>query len=93
MVDSAKQIVAAKKTLDEQIAETEAKLAKLKAQKSGSLLDKESPGVAALISALDAVISQNKCKVIDAIHAISRLKKLGLKIEVPQRKKREKKSV
>lgn len=40
MVESAKQIDAAKNSLDEQIADTEAKLAKLKAKKSGSLLDK-----------------------------------------------------
>jgi hypothetical protein len=80
-----------KKTLQVQVAETEAKLAKLKAKLSGSLLDKTSPGVEKLISALDDVISQNNCKVIDAIHAISKVKKLGLKIEVPLRKAREKK--
>ena len=93
MVDTEKKIVAAKKSLDEQIAEAEAKLAKLKAQKSGMALDKTSPGVSQLMVVLDDVCEQNGCGVIDIIKSISRMKKLGLKIDRPPRKPREKKVV
>ena len=80
------------KTLDQQIAATKAKLAKLEAMKAGKGLEKTSPGVEQLLSSLDAVCSANNCNIVDAIQTISRLKKLGLKIERPPRKARGSKS-
>ena len=81
----------AAKDLDQKIAQAKARLAKLEALKSGKMLDKTSPGMVDLISSLDNVCSTNGCNVLDVINAISRMKKLGLKIERPPRKARTKK--
>lgn len=81
------------KTLDQQIEAAKAKLAKLEAMKAGKRLEKNSPGVEQLLSSLDAVCSVNGCNVVDVIHTISRLKKLGLKIERPVRKPRGKNKI
>ena len=84
---------AAKKTIDQQIAAAEAKLAKLKAMKEGTALDKTSPGMDQLQAALDVVCKENSCTVVDVIKTVSRLRKLGLKIERPIRKPRGKNKV
>ena len=75
-----------KKTIQQQIEEAKAKLAKLESKAAEKGLDKSSPGMDQLLTALDVVCKENKCGVIDVIKSVSRLKKLGLKIERPPRK-------
>jgi hypothetical protein len=77
-----------KKGIDEQISALEKRLAKLKEKKANNVLDAASPGMEKLLASLNDVCSQNGCNVIDVLKAISRLKKLGLKMDRPPRKPR-----
>lgn len=86
----AKKTKPLKKTIDEQIAETEAKLKNLRSKKAEQLLGKTAPGMGQLLAAIDAVVAQNgKCKVVDIVKSISKIKRLGLTIAATPRKKRE----
>lgn len=86
-----------KKTIDDQIAATEAAIKKqqakldvLKAKKSGSgALTKESPGMGELFSALKKVSDENSCNNIEIVKAVVRMKKLPVKIEVTPKKPRD----
>ena len=77
----------AKKTRDEMIAYHEAQLAKLKG--SVGELTKDSAGVAELLAAFDRVGKDNEISATDLIKNLSKFKRLGLKIESPDRKPRQ----
>lgn len=77
----------AKRTIDERIAEAQAKLESLQKQKLNSVkakklkLTKESVGVAELLNQIDSVAKQNGVNVADVIKAVAKLKRTGLVIE------------
>ena len=81
-----------RKTLDEMIEDTKARLKELEAKsklkaKSGSKdLTKDSEGIAALAAALDAVAKIHKITMPNAIRAIARIKRAGLTITNTVRK-------
>jgi uncharacterized membrane protein len=83
----------AAKTLDQQIAETKAKLDRLQAKKDSRVLEKTSVGVDQLLTVLDDVCNKNGCKVVDVFRAVSRIKKLGLTIDRAPRKTTEPKKI
>ena len=66
-----------------EIAEDEKKLAarKKKILESSTDLTKTSPGMQAVIDAVEGAMKQNSVKVIDVIQAIAKLKRAGLTIE------------
>ena len=82
-------VTRAKRTIEERIAETQAKLKslqaeekKLKSAKAKKLvLTKESAGVAELLKQIDSVAKQNGVKAVDVIKAVAKLKRTGLVIE------------
>jgi hypothetical protein len=82
---------AKKKSDAEKLAEYEVKIQALKAKMANNGLDIKSPGVNKLMSAVDDVIKSNKCKVIDVLKTISRLKKQAVEITPKERKARKKK--
>ncbi len=76
-----------RRTIEERIAETEAKLKalqeegrKIKAAKKLGLT-KDSAGVAELLKQIDSVAKQNGVKAADVIKAVAKLKRTGLVIE------------
>lgn len=81
-------MAATKKTLQQQIDETEAKLKSLKERQADHRLERASPGMDQLLVALDVVVKENKCKVVDVIKSLSKMKKLGLQFTSPTRKKK-----
>jgi len=74
------------KSLEQQIKAAEEKLARLKALKDGAALSKTSPGMQELLAALENVCTQNKCKIIDVVKSISKIKRVWYKVEVAARK-------
>jgi len=76
-----------RRTEDELIEALNAKIKALKAAKKAKLkgaskvLTKDSEGIAALAAALDEVAKVHKITVPNAIRAIARIKRAGLKIE------------
>ena len=75
-----------KKTKEQQLAEIEAAEKVLAAKKAKILassadLTKTSPGMQAVIDAVEGAMKQNSVKVIDVIQAIAKLKRAGLTIE------------
>ena len=76
-----------RRTEDELIEALNAKIKALKAAKKAKLkgaskvLTKDSEGIAALSAALDAVAKTHKITIPNAIRAIARIKRAGLKIE------------
>ena len=81
-----------RKTLDEMIEDTKARLkeleakSKLKAKSSSKDLTKDSEGIAALAAALDAVAKVHKIKIPEVIKQIARIKRSGLTITNAVRK-------
>lgn len=70
-----------RRTIEQQIADMEAKLKKLKNRSDKKIqagLNKESEGMAALSAAIDAVCAANKASVSDVIMAIARMRKARL---------------
>lgn len=79
-------VTRAKRTIEERIAETQAKLKSLQNEKKiisakAKKLTKESAGVAELLNQIDSVAKQNGVKVADVIKAVAKLKRTGLVIE------------
>jgi len=78
-----------RRTIEEQIAEAQAKLKalqeqgkKIKEAKSKRfVLNKDSAGVAELLNQIDSVAKQNGVKAADVIKAVAKLKRTGLLIE------------
>ena len=79
----------ARKSIDELIADAEAKLKELHNRKNSVKetfeLNKDSSGMTELISAFDAVVQGNKVKASDVIRAIAKIKRI--RIEIPARGK------
>ena len=73
-----------KKTNKELIAIYESKIKKLKQE--GKKFNKDMPGVAELLTALDVVLDKNNLNYIDVIIGISKMKRTGLVITKPARK-------
>jgi hypothetical protein len=82
-------VTSTKRTIEERITETQAKLKslqnevkKIKSAKGKKLvLTKESAGVAELLNQIDLVTKQNGVKVADVIKAVAKFKRTGLVIE------------
>lgn len=74
-----------RKTIDQKIADAEAKLKKLKTLKSGKTpavaLTAQSEGMAQLLTEITAVATTHKTTIAEVIMAVARIKKTGLKIE------------
>lgn len=81
-----------KKSLQQQIADAELGLKKLKDKAAGGLLTKETAGMDQVLNAIEAVTKSNDCNTIDVLKSISKIKKLGLTITAPDRKPRAKKA-
>ncbi|MDO9052926.1 MAG: hypothetical protein Q7U37_03205 [Gallionella sp.] len=82
----------ARRTKEERIAALEAQIQKLKQESSvpkETKLTKESSGIATAISAIENTAKLNSVSVGDAIKAIARIKRTGLKIEDPVRKSKK----
>jgi hypothetical protein len=81
-----------RKTLEEMIEDTKARLkdleakSKLKAKSGSKDLTKDSEGIAALAAALDEVAKIHKIKIPEVIKQISRIKRSGLVITNAVRK-------
>jgi hypothetical protein len=84
---TAKKTTAQKKSIDDQIAATEKKLAFLKAKKTQ--LNADSPGMKELLSAVDSVVKQNSCKAKVVVETLARIKKTGLVLTQKPRKQRD----
>jgi len=81
-----KKVVKAKKTIDEKIAETNALLKELRAQKklgvsSKKKLTVKSKGVSELLDALKVVTTENKATVSDVLKLIAVNKKVKVTFE------------
>lgn len=81
--------VATRKSLEQQILDTKEKLKKLEAQKSEKGLEKTSPGMDKLLAEIEQVCKINKCKTIDVLRSVNRIKKVGavlqLKVRAPRK--------
>lgn len=79
-----------RKTIEQKIADTEARLKQLKSLKSGKApalsLTAESEGMAQLLADLSAVAATHRTSVAEVIKAVARIKKTGLKIENPRQR-------
>lgn len=81
-----------RKTLEEMIEDTKARLkaleakSKLKAKSGSKDLTKDSEGIAALAAALDEVAKIHKIKIPEVIKQIARIKRSGLVITNAVRK-------
>lgn len=78
-----------RKSLEQQIADTREKLKKLEAEKSKKGLESTSPRMTELLAEIEKVTKLNKCKVIDVIRSINRIKKVGADIQVKARAPRK----
>ena len=85
MATSTKKKVVVKKTLQQQIEETKAKLSLLEEKRAAHGLETDSPGMDKLLEALQSVADLNKCKFVEIFRSVSRIKRLGLKFEVPKK--------
>lgn len=79
-----------RKSLDQQIEDAREKLKSLEAQKAEKGLEKTSLGMEKLLAELENVIKQNKCKTVDVLRSINRIKKVGATIQVKERAPRKK---
>jgi hypothetical protein len=84
--------MATRKTLEEMIADTKAKLKELEAKSKAkgknktTELTKDSDGMVALIAAIDAVATTHKITVPEVVKAVARIKRTGLIITNAVRK-------
>jgi hypothetical protein len=84
--------MAARRTKEERIAALEAQIQKLKeapAAPKEAKLDKESPGIAAAVTAIEDAAKLNEISVAEVIKAVARIKRTGLKIENSVRKSKD----
>jgi hypothetical protein len=70
----------AKKTIEEQLADAEARVQKLKEKLATKPIDENSPGVKELIDSFEKVCKDNNNTPIEVIKALSRIKNLSLAI-------------
>ncbi len=69
-----------KKSLEQKIADAKKKLVQLEAKKAEKGLEKDSAGMEKLLAEVEIVCQLNKCKTIDVVRSIARIKKTGAKI-------------
>lgn len=77
-----------KKTIQQQIDEMEARLKLLREKQSEQVLEKTSPGMDQVLAAVDSVVELNKCKIVDVLRSVARIKRQGLTITAATRTKR-----
>jgi hypothetical protein len=79
--------MAARRTKEERIAALEAQIQQLKEKSAAPKkvkLTKECAGITEAISAIENAAELNEVSVVEVIKAISRIKRTGLKIDLPE---------
>ena len=79
--------MAARRTKEELIAALEAQIQKLKEKSAAPKkikLTKENAGISESISAIENAAELNEVSVVEVIKAISRIKRTGLKFDMPE---------
>ena len=79
--------MAARRTKEERIAALEAQIQKLKEKSAAPKkikLTKENAGISESISAIENAAELNEVSVVEVIKAISRIKRTGLKFDMPE---------